>query len=679
MIKNYIRMFALCLIGLLYPALWAVSATPVLVANGLVASSGTSGTITLKLETGGSETTMFQTDLYLPLGITIDDVSIPGCKTDHQVGCVKKSDGSYRMMITSQQLQVFGSQQVVCQITMSDSSSDNLTILTKNTVMVNTKGVKTKLDDRKSYIVDEANALVGAEMEGSANSYYLALQCKEGMKSVVGVQLDLCFDGTIKPVIKEGRLDASPLNGHQTLMSAKQQDGSYRVMIGSMTNNKFSNSKVFCFTYEVDSYDDDNKASFRWKNVIFVLEDGTKVHVRDGEAVIRKFDLEEGTYFLRNSQTGHYLQPGAYWGTHAVATDYAVMDVKVTNTIDGTSFDTGLYLENDGTNSAHYLCAVDNELSNIYCDQTLYYYQVDRTFGNQYMISVKRDGVRYYLTESYNGLVELGMFSGRSYWEFVKAEDLLKDLSNGASFSTPKDVTFAINGAKCSRADSRNSLWQNSQPSIGGVTGSDSEYGDYCAEFYDCTFDAYQIITGLPEGIYRIDVQGFYRNGTDETSSQSNVYLYGNDNQIPLMSIASDLSESNLEPESDHYVDGLGYCPYSMSGAVRHFQTGAYNNSLKVRVGSDGVLKLGFKKDVAVKEDWTAFDNLRLSYLGAPVPEDINMDGVSDINDVQFLRDVLLQNENAPLCDKLAADIDGNGKITIKDCTELLKIMLMKK
>lgn len=678
MIKNYIRMFALCLIGLLYPAQWALSATSALVANGLVASSGTSGTITLQLGSWGNETTMFQTDLYLPSGVTIDAFSIPSCKTDHQVSCVQKSDGSYRVMVSSQQLQAFGSQQVLCQIKISDPSSVNLTLAMKNTVLVSISGVKTKHADSKSYIVDEGNALVGAEMEGSANTYYLALQCKEGMKPVVGVQLDLYFDGAIKPVIKEGKLDASPLNGHQNLISAKQKDGSYRVMIGSMTNNKFSNSKVLSFSYEVDSYDDDNIASFQWKNVIFVLEDGTKVHVRDGEGAIRKFDLEEGTYFLKNSQTGHFLQPGAYWGTHAVAADYPVMDVKVTNTMDGTSFDTGLYLENDGSRSAHYLCAVDNVLSNVYCDQTLYYYQVDRAFGNLYMISVKKDGVRYYLTEANNGLVELNMFSGKSYWEFVKAEDLMKELSNGASFTSPKDVTFVIKGANCSRVDSRNSLWQNSQPTIGGVTGSDSEYGDYCAEFYDCTFDAYQIITGLPEGIYRIDVQGFYRKGLDEKSSESNVYLYGNDNQIPLMSIASDLSESSLD-ESDHYVDGLGYCPNSMSGAVRHFQAGAYNNSLKVRVGSDGVLKLGFKKDVAVSSDWMAFDNLRLSYLGTPIPEDINMDGVSDINDVQFLRDALLQNDNAPLCDKLAADIDGNGKITIKDCTELLRIMLMKK
>jgi hypothetical protein len=59
--------------------------------------------------------------------------------------------------------------------------------------------------------------------------------------------------------------------------------------------------------------------------------------------------------------------------------------------------------------------------------------------------------------------------------------------------------------------------------------------------------------------------------------------------------------------------------------AIEYFEVGAYKTTVQVKVGTDGQLNIGVKKDSRILGgDWVVFDNFRLTYLG-PVEETIDV------------------------------------------------------
>lgn len=134
------------------------------------------------------------------------------------------------------------------------------------------------------------------------------------------------------------------------------------------------------------------------------------------------------------------------------------------------------------------------------------------------------------------------------------------------------------------------------------------EYKNECVQRYNCNFDTYQTITGIPNGWYQINVQGFYRDrGAGKTTKdKKHVFLYGNKAYKQISLIEAE------EPNSTDYTDA-GY-PNSMPEAQTAFGKGHYPNSLITRV-TDGNLKIGVIKEQTIDNDWAAFDNFKLTYL----------------------------------------------------------------
>jgi len=134
------------------------------------------------------------------------------------------------------------------------------------------------------------------------------------------------------------------------------------------------------------------------------------------------------------------------------------------------------------------------------------------------------------------------------------------------------------------------------------------EYKDECVQRYNCNFDTYQTITGLPNGWYQIDVQGFYRDRAigNTTKEKKHVFLYGNKAYKQINLIEAE------EPNSTDYSDS-GY-PIKTSEAQTAFGKGRYPNSLITRV-TDGTLKIGVVKNTLISADWSVFDNFKLTYL----------------------------------------------------------------
>ena len=188
-----------------------------------------------------------------------------------------------------------------------------------------------------------------------------------------------------------------------------------------------------------------------------------------------------------------------------------------------------------------------------------------------------------------------------------------------AGDEAPVDVTSVIVNPNYDNED--NEGWSGSSP-------LHQSYQN--AEFYNTNFDMYQVIYGLPEGTYEVRISGFYRTlGTaeetydkrKESNDTINAFLYAESggvvSSVPLMSILDDYSTSGLNNGVDEVqLEDEMYVPNQMVTSAMYFENGYYSdNSVFCKV-TDGILKIGLKKNVTNGGDWAIFDNWKLFYYG---------------------------------------------------------------
>ena len=122
------------------------------------------------------------------------------------------------------------------------------------------------------------------------------------------------------------------------------------------------------------------------------------------------------------------------------------------------------------------------------------------------------------------------------------------------------------------------------------------KHGDiYTAEFYNTTYDMNQTISGLPEGVYSLNLKGFYREGGYSNSAfekhlngkeNLNAYIYiTQDNDTvtkPLMSIYKEASETGYGNGTEVTVtagEKTVYIPNMRESAQIYFNNGRYNQN----------------------------------------------------------------------------------------------------
>lgn len=157
-----------------------------------------------------------------------------------------------------------------------------------------------------------------------------------------------------------------------------------------------------------------------------------------------------------------------------------------------------------------------------------------------------------------------------------------------------------------------------------GWTGSPSVSDAVCECGWNKNFDIHQTITGLPDGLYKLSCQGFYRDGDVDPSiaarksgEQLNAFLYAGNDSVAIQSIYDGATETNIgtsEAKSTSY----GYVPYRKADAKAWFAAGYYdaNELFTGLYDGSGSLTIGVKKTLLVDKDWTVVDNFRLLYYG---------------------------------------------------------------
>ena len=214
--------------------------------------------------------------------------------------------------------------------------------------------------------------------------------------------------------------------------------------------------------------------------------------------------------------------------------------------------------------------------------------------------------------------------SERITWQLVTKQERLEKMMAEASVDNPVDASWLIPGPDFANNDKRYEQWTRSLNGGNGRSGDGGVHGSRCIESWNSGNIDFSVTLNVPNGTYRMQVQGYYRDGNKSdvvarrTAGTETIrsYYFANEVEHPLMSILD--GAMTAEGTSGYaYTEGGFYFPDSQNDANRCFNLhkGYVNEEIEVVV-TTGSLKIGIKKAEGVANDWTVFDNFKLTYLG---------------------------------------------------------------
>ena len=215
--------------------------------------------------------------------------------------------------------------------------------------------------------------------------------------------------------------------------------------------------------------------------------------------------------------------------------------------------------------------------------------------------------------------------------------DFLSNVS-ATDMDHPFDLTFML----------ENPDFDNNATTGWTSTNGDPGYDAQGAEFYQRTFDFYQILEQVPAGIYQLRANAFQRPGSNENiyapytagTAVVTTSLYINNTSAPVCHICDDRQPSALFNDggwgSDQKMGDGKYVPNCMVGAEKYFAKGLYDSGVEAEVATIGSrLRVGIKCTSAPTYYWTMFDHFRLLFFGQKI-EIVTLEDITQLID-QYL------------------------------------------
>lgn len=315
------------------------------------------------------------------------------------------------------------------------------------------------------------------------------------------------------------------------------------------------------------------------------------ITVANAPAVNYSSALSEGDFYIRNVANGRFFGQGNNWNTQASTTVHG-KPVKLTLS-NGKYKMTNIVASSNGLGSDCYTdngTPVELEFTEVAPNSNVY------TIGYNGNLTAANPGntiVSYQSTDASNYLAQ---------WQLLTVEDMEKNLWTGS------DATFYIKGALAQRDATTNSAWTASNVTTRPNDNFNSGNAEACSEsWHKDAFSQKQEIT-VPNGTYRLSVQGFITDGAVAE-------LFANDVRVSLVNINS---ESITQPNS-------------RGTAALAFKAGHYYNSLEVTV-TDNKLTLGVEGSTT--NSWSAWNNYELTLLDYTKVNTIT--AVADNNEVEI-------------------------------------------
>ncbi len=313
--------------------------------------------------------------------------------------------------------------------------------------------------------------------------------------------------------------------------------------------------------------------------------------------------LAAGDYYILNTATGRLLNGGNSWGSQASALRYGqLITLSVVDANAGT-----YYIDSHISNSDEkHFVNVDN--GSAFMDGLATPLTIAECGNGSYTIANADGG---YLTASNdNTIVTYLSKSELSEWRFLTREELIEEAEKNATEENPVDVTSLILDSGFGRNNTYVDRW-NDSPAKGG------ENTDFCAEKYRVAFDSFQTIENVPNGLYELSLQGFYR---EDEGSQGPAKYYMNETEKDLMKIEADAKSEKVEG-SWSTQRGDVYVPNTMTDSSNCFIAGAYKNDAITVLVKDHTLKIGVK--TTDSHNWVIWDNFTLKLKDAMTDDEL--------------------------------------------------------
>ena len=199
----------------------------------------------------------------------------------------------------------------------------------------------------------------------------------------------------------------------------------------------------------------------------------------------------------------------------------------------------------------------------------------------------------------------------------------------GGTADNPTDATALITNPNFD--DASYDGWLGTAPNM---VGSGSHGPANVAEKWNDTFDTYQELSGLPDGVYALGAKTSFRGGwTDfmdgiEPASRLYVTVAGEESYVPFNNIWSCLNTEPLGGDTDFGTtaaennQGSYYSPNDPSAFRVYEEKGFYDTTLFFEM-SGGKLRIGVKNPSKCTHDgcdnWSCFDTFTLKYYGTDV------------------------------------------------------------
>ena len=207
--------------------------------------------------------------------------------------------------------------------------------------------------------------------------------------------------------------------------------------------------------------------------------------------------------------------------------------------------------------------------------------------------------------------------------EFVK-QLLEKAVANG--YTAGSEITQLLTNPDFSNAFNG---WSGKTANGSGYSSTSGFYG---AECWNSTFDMYQTLTNMREGVYMLQVNGSFRPHNTVTNTNYAASIYMNENMVYMPCVletyipieeAQDGINCNLTggvndlDVTDEEGNVIGYAMHGILSIANGAAAGRALNTIVANVGEDGKLTVGIKSPgTGTGNDWTGMANCHLYYLG---------------------------------------------------------------
>ena len=290
---------------------------------------------------------------------------------------------------------------------------------------------------------------------------------------------------------------------------------------------------------------------------------------------------DAGTYYIQNVGTGKWLSPANGWETQASVLNHADKWVLA-------YVSEGVYtLESVVSNGNGKIY-----LNGGYCDGATNNLTFAKIAGKDNTYSIK-EGTKYYTTDGTTvSATADNADSENAQWKLYTASDLTTAMAS-ATPASGVDATWLILDHNLSRNNRNYSSWSNTGATDPKTSVDNSASVRFSIEAFQTTFDVKQTLTNIPNGLYALQVNGFYRqDGADENLPY--VYANGVKTTLPLRS----------GTEND------------MQAAAEAFVAGNYLSEPAMVMVTDGSLTIGVATEGTTC--WSIFKNFHLTYYGNP-------------------------------------------------------------